>query len=179
MSWNKTAIIATCTVQQWKKTGHFALIQPIHTGRCCQIQRGSLWFATFDVLIAKFLRTQDSRDVTLCGWFSAPDILKDYLILKMKALWCFEMMGTACQLTEHSTSEKWNLWGRWHISTSSHISSPNKLSAVWQIVSFLGSYFQTTFKTSKCEYTCTNLHRNRWFWQIMAVAMCHCGRGWF
>jgi len=89
------------------------------------------------------------------------------------------MTGTTCQLTEHSTPGDWNLWGRWHIPTSTHISSPYKLSAVWQIMSFLSSYFQRTFKTSKCEYTYTNLHKNRWFWQVMAVAMCQFGRGWF
>jgi hypothetical protein len=99
--------------------------------------------------------------------------------LKMKALWCFEIMGTTCQLTEHSTPEEWNLWGKWHIPTSTHISSPNKLSAVWQIVGFLSSYLQRAFKISKCEFTCTNLHRNRWFWQVMAVAMCQCCRGRF
>jgi hypothetical protein len=97
----------------------------------------------------------------------------------MKALWCFEAMGITCQLTEHSTPEDWNVWGRWHTPTSTHICSPNKLPAVWQIVSFLSSYFQRTFKISKCEYTCTNLHRNRWFWQVMAVVMCQHGRGWF
>jgi len=36
-------------------------------------------------------------DVTLCHWLSSVDILK--------ALWSFEMLGTACPITQHHTPE--------------------------------------------------------------------------
>jgi hypothetical protein len=85
---------------------------------------------------------------------------------------------TCILLTGHSTPADCNLWGRWNTPSSTHISSPNKLSVVQQTVSFICSKFQMTLKTSKCENTCTNLLRNRWFWQVMAVATCHCGMGW-